>query len=96
MKPTPTATDRLKPEKYSSQIPPIGAKRIVPNMTIRVSPARRKCAYRRSMITASVSGTTTMSLRFARSMYSYCPDQTMETPVGSLTSCSTARRALRT
>ena len=41
------------------------------------------------MITASVSGTTTMSLRFARSMYSYWPDQTMETPGGSLTSCST-------
>jgi hypothetical protein len=44
MKPTPTATDRLKPERWSSQKPPMGAKSRVPSSTINVSSTRRKCA----------------------------------------------------
>ena len=38
----------------------------------------RKLRYRSTMMTAGVKGTTSFRRSFARTMYSYCPDQDRE------------------
>ena len=77
IKPTPTATDSSYSSRYSSQTPPISASGSVPRM-IATSCRLRKLKYSSNTMIASVSGPITVSRSFARTMYSYCPDQLIE------------------
>ncbi len=72
MKPTMTATERLKPSHHISQIPPTRAKGSE-SMTIIVSVMVRKLRYNSRKMIRSVTGTTIFRRAAARSRYSYWP-----------------------
>ena len=69
MKPTATATERLKPSHHISHRPPASANG-TDSMTIKVSVTRRKFKYSSRKMTKTVTGTTIFSRALARSMYS--------------------------
>ena len=72
MKPTATATDRLKPSHHISQSPPTSANGS-DSITIIVSVIERKFRYSSRKMISSVTGTTIFSRAVARSRYSYWP-----------------------
>jgi hypothetical protein len=72
MKPTATATERLKPSHHINQGPPISANGS-DNMTIRVSVIDRKLRYSSRKMISTVTGITIFSRAVARSRYSYWP-----------------------
>ena len=69
MKPTATATDRLKPSHHISQRPPTSANGS-DSITIMVSAIERKFRYSSRKMISSVTGMTIFSRAVARSRYS--------------------------